>query len=128
MADELPEFGFKNLRVWQKAIEFVDDSLTIVENLNSNTKHFRLIEQYESAVTSIANNIAEGKGRNSTKEFIRFLYISRRSLYEVVTLTEIFYRRKWISHENYIQLEQKAFELASMLKAFINALSKQEKN
>ena len=126
MVNERPEFGFKNLKVWQKAIEFVDLSLNFVEKLNSDTRHFRLIEQYESAVTSVANNIAEGKGRNSTKEFIRFLYISRGSLYEVITLTEIFYRRKWISEENYLLLEQKAFELASMLKAFINALSNQK--
>jgi len=38
-------------------------------------------------------NIAEGKGRRLKKEFLQFLYIARASLYETVTLLEIFKRR-----------------------------------
>ena len=70
-------FGFKELLVWQKAMEFINLVLNEIEQIDAGRKHFRLTEQIESSVTSIAANIAEGKGRNSTKEFIHFLYISR---------------------------------------------------
>jgi hypothetical protein len=53
-------------------------------------------------------NIAEGKGRFSKKEFVQFLYISRGSLYETMTLLEILQRRNWISNEHYSSLEPSA--------------------
>ncbi|MEW6685817.1 MAG: four helix bundle protein [Candidatus Edwardsbacteria bacterium] len=62
------KFGFEELEVWQKAIEFANIVIDALENLNTDRKHFRLIEQAESAVTSIAMNIAEGKGRFSKRE------------------------------------------------------------
>lgn len=74
------QFGFKELIVWQKAMEFADQVLDLTDNLETDRKHYRLIEQLESSVTSVALNIAEGKGINSNKEFIQFLYISRGSL------------------------------------------------
>ncbi|MBI5605158.1 MAG: four helix bundle protein [Deltaproteobacteria bacterium] len=48
--------------------------------------------------------IAEGKGRFSKKEFVQYLYIARGSLYETMTLLEIFKRRNWISHEKYFEI------------------------
>jgi four helix bundle protein len=68
-------------------------------------------------------NIAEGKGRFSKKEFVQYLYISRGSLYETMTLLEIFRRKKWISNENYSRIEKQAKEIASMLKGLINSIS-----
>ena len=72
------QFGFKELLVWQKSMAFIDKVLNEIDKIDTDRKHFRLIEQIESSVTSVAANIAEGKGRNSKKEFIQFLYISRR--------------------------------------------------
>lgn len=60
-------FAFKDLNVWQKAIDFADDIISFSEDLNTNRKHFRLVEQMEAAATSISMNIAEGKGRDSKK-------------------------------------------------------------
>ncbi len=71
------KFGFEDLEVWNKAIEFADQVIDLIECLDTNRKHFRLIEQPEAASTSVAMNI-------------QFLYIARGSLYETVTLLEIF--------------------------------------
>ncbi len=68
MSDET-RFSFKDLDLCQKAVEFADGVIDVSENLDSDRRHFRLIEQTESAVTSIAMNIAEGKGRYSNNEF-----------------------------------------------------------
>ena len=115
-------FNFKELKVWQKAIDFADQVINVTENLNSDRRHYRLIEQLESSSASVAQNISEGKGRFSKKEFVQYLYISRGSLYETITLLNLFERRKWISREILSQLEEKAFEIASMIKGLINSI------
>lgn len=87
------QFAFKNLEVWQKAVNFAVNVIDTVENLSTDRKHYRLLEQIEASSTSVAMNIAEGKGRFSKKEFTQYLYISRGSLYETITLLEIFHRK-----------------------------------
>ena len=52
------EFAFKDLKVWHKSIDFADKVIVLLENLNSNRKHFRIMEQIESASTSVSSNIA----------------------------------------------------------------------
>jgi four helix bundle protein len=117
-------FAFKDLNVWHKSVDFADEIISLSENLNTSRKHYRLIEQLEAAATSISMNIAEGKGRESKKEFVRFLYIARGSLYEVVTLAIIFERRNWISNKELTRVEKDGHEIASMLKGLINAIKK----
>lgn len=75
------KFSFEDLKVWHKAIEFVIIVLNITERITSRRKHYRLIDQLESASTSVALNIAEGKGRYSKKEFVQFLYIARGGVF-----------------------------------------------
>jgi four helix bundle protein len=116
--------AYKDLQVWQKSIDLATTVIALVDDLNTNRKHFRLIEQLESAVTSIPMNIAEGKGRSSTKEFIHFLYIARGSIYETLTLLEIFLRQGWITQEKYSELETAAVEIIRMLKGLINSINK----
>ena len=118
------KFGHEDLEVWNKAIEFAVEVIDTVDNISTGREHYRLLEQIEASVTSIAMNIAEGKGRFSKKEFVKFLYISRGSLYETMTLLEIFRRKGWISKEKYLQSEKKGLEIASMLKGLINAIYK----
>jgi len=118
------EFAFKELLVWQKAIDFADKVLDTIENIESSRKHYRIIEQLEAASISISNNIAEGKGRNSQKEFVQYLYIARGSLYETVSMLAIFNKRRWINDESYHQLESDAMEIVKMLKGLINSLYK----
>ncbi len=117
-------FGFKNLKVWQKAIDFADKVIELSENLNTSGKHYRLIDQIEASSASIAQNIAEGKGRHSQKEFSQFFYIARGSLYETVTLLNLFFKRNWIREDKLDELERDSFEIASMIKGLINSINK----
>lgn len=98
--------------------------INVSARLNTKTSHYRLISQLESAATSIPLNIAEGKGRNSKKEFIQFLYIARGSLYETQTLLELFKRLDWITNETFETLESDLYEIAKMLKGLINSIYK----
>jgi four helix bundle protein len=62
------KFGYEDLAVWNKAIEFGVDVINIVENISTDRKHYRLLEQIESSAASVSMNIAEGKGRFSKKK------------------------------------------------------------
>ncbi|HHX08567.1 MAG TPA: four helix bundle protein, partial [Chloroflexi bacterium] len=86
MKEKETQSSYKDLIVWQKSMILANDVIDLVDHLETDRKHFRLIEQLEAAVTSIPMNIAEGKGRESKKEYVHFLYISRGSLYETLTL------------------------------------------
>ena len=117
-------FGFEELDVWQKAVEFAREVIELIENIETGRKHYRLIEQLEGACTSVALNIAEGKGRYSKKEFIQFLYIARGSLYETITLLTIFHNNNWIDDQQLGKLRQSADEIARMLAGLIGYIKK----
>jgi four helix bundle protein len=112
------QLSYKDLIIWQKSIKFVSDVIDQAENLASTRKHYRLVEQLEAAATSIPMNIAEGKGRFSTKELKHYLMIARGSLYETMTLLEIFQQKSWISDTDFLRLNQQAIEISKLITAF----------
>jgi len=101
---------------------FSERVILTIDDLKAPRKHYRLIEQLESASTSIAMNIAEGKGRQTTKEFIQFLYIARGSLFEVITLLVVLQKVGWIDNEKVIELENLAEEITKMINSLIKSL------
>jgi len=115
-------FGHEDLDVWSKAVDFAVAVIDAVEESSTDRRHYRLHEQIEASCTSVAMNIAEGKGRFSRKEFVQFLYISRGSLYETMTLLEIFRRKGWISDEQYFRLAREGKEIVSMIIGLAKAI------
>lgn len=91
---------FKELRVWQAAMLAV----------------------------SVPSNIAEGHGRNSTKEFVRFLLIANGSVSEVMTQLAIAQMLGYIDNDLYLQFESKLETIKRMLSKLITALNKSETN
>ena len=114
-------FPFETLEVWHVALDLADFVFSLLESFPQN-KYFRLIGQMEGAVSSIAQNIAEGKGRQHKKEFIQFLYFAEGSLFEVLTLAEIFRRRKVIQEADALAIREKAELLDRKLHGLINSL------
>ena len=66
------KFGYEDLVVWNRAVSFSVNIIDVVENVDTDRKHYRLLEQIEAASTSVSMNLAEGKGRFSKKEFIHY--------------------------------------------------------
>jgi four helix bundle protein len=116
-------FPFEKLEIWKLAVDLADFILDLLERFPQN-KHFRLIAQMEAAVSSIAQNVAEGKGRQYKKEFIQYLYIAIGSLFEVLTLTELFKRRKLISREEAVIIIEQAKTIHRKTHSLINTLKK----
>jgi four helix bundle protein len=117
-------FAFEDLQVYQRALGFSVSVIDCVDEMDLPRKHYRLIEQLESSCTSIPLNIAEGKGRFSKKEFRHFLYIARGSLYETITMLQIFLRKEWLEQLRYGGLYSEAGEINRMLSGLISSPDK----
>ena len=74
----------KDLEVWKKSMDLVEDVYKLMKQLPESEK-YGLISQIKRSSISIPSNIAEGAGRASTKEFIRYLDIATGSLSELET-------------------------------------------
>ena len=122
MRQEAFIYPFEKLDVWRMAVDFAEKVLELIEDIPPN-KHLRLISQMEAAVTSIALNIAEGKGRQHKKEFIQFLYIAEGSLYEAITMIEIFRRRRIFDESTCLYLRKLAEEIDRKLNGLRNSLA-----
>ena len=114
-------FPFEKLEVWQLSVDLAEFVLDLLDKFPSN-KHIRLVSQMEAAVTSPAQNIAEGKGRQYKKEFIQFLHIGQGSVYEVVTLNEVFRRRHLFSKEEANEVRRRCEQVDRKLNGLINSL------
>jgi len=115
-------FSFQDLKVWEKAVDFAEEVIRSIDDFDAPRKHYRLIEQLEGAATSVAMNIAEGKGRQTTKEFIQFLYIARGSLFEVITLLIILQRLGWVEEKKVSKFQSLAEEIVKMINSLIKSM------
>jgi len=120
------KFDFENLKVYQKALEYVDFVYGVTKDFPKE-EVFSLTDQFKRASISICLNIAEGSGGSKT-EFNRFLKIARRSIRECVAITEISYRLKFIDEK--IRQRSRSFylELSKMINGLIKSLKKVLKN
>ena len=117
-------FKYESLDVWNVAIDFATSLIEIGNSLKDEFKCYRLVDQLQAASTSISMNIAEGQGRNSDKSFVLFLSYSRGSLFEVLTLIEIFYRLEWLTQTARDTVRTTGLRIVKMLNALISSLSK----
>ncbi|MEO9531189.1 MAG: four helix bundle protein [Crocinitomicaceae bacterium] len=76
--------NYKDLKVWEKAFNLVLDVYKVTDLLPDSEK-FNFISQINRSALSVPSNIAEGAGRNSKKDFQRFLNIATGSSYELET-------------------------------------------
>jgi four helix bundle protein len=114
--------SYKDLLIWQKGIELTEKVYLLVKSFPSE-EIYSLTSQIKRCVISIPSNISEGYGRNSTKNYIQFLRISRGSLYELETQLIIANKLKYISDN---ELNNEIFKLieeeSKMLNSFIKKL------
>jgi four helix bundle protein len=115
-------FGFEKLEVWRKSVDFAEKVLWGADTIDKRDA-YSLGEQLRRAVISISNNIAEGGGRNNTKEKVYFYTVAKGSVYEVVNLLELCKRRNYLTSETHKALYDDAEEIAWMLSGLISNAS-----
>ena len=79
---------YTNLKLWETSMNLAETVYRVTMDFPEEER-FGLVVQLKRAAVSIPSNIAEGKGRNSDKEFKQFLYIARGSLFELRTQLEL---------------------------------------
>jgi four helix bundle protein len=105
---------FKELIVWQKSIDLVEEVYKISCNFPVNEK-FGITSQINRSSVSIASNIAEGAGRNSQKEFKNFLSIALGSCFELETQIIIAGRLNFVALDFQEDLLRKIQEIQKMI-------------
>jgi four helix bundle protein len=80
--------SFRDLVAWRKGMDLVHQVYRFTAQLPEQ-KRFVLAMQMRRAAISVPSNIAEGWGRDTTRDYIRFLHIARGSTYELSTQAEV---------------------------------------
>ena len=111
----------EDLKIWKKSIELTKSVYVICADLPSEER-FGLISQLKRCAVSIPSNIAEGAGRNSTKEFIHFLSIANGSSYELQTQLILATELNLISEEKIKPLLTNIIEIQKMNYGFQKSL------
>ncbi|OGF48482.1 MAG: hypothetical protein A2452_11770 [Candidatus Firestonebacteria bacterium RIFOXYC2_FULL_39_67] len=111
--------GYKDLEVWKKA---KDLAVKIYKQAGTGkiAKDYGLREQLQRSSVSIASNIAEGEGRESSKESIRFFYISMGSLAELETQLQIAFEIGLLEESVFKQIEKDCASVGKMTRGLIN--------
>ncbi len=105
-------FRFEELDIWKLAMSYANDVYDLTEKMPS-TEKYNAIGQLKSAALSISNNIAEGSGTATIKNFKSFLDISIASIMETVNILHFAKARKYITEMERTVLYQKAETLVN---------------
>lgn len=112
---------FEDIRSWKEARE-LNKIIYSLTNGKSFEKDYGLKDQIRRASVSISSNIAEGFGRNSRKEFARFLYIANGSCFEVMSQSYIAFDLNYINQEEFNLIRQKCEYIKHLIIALIQKL------
>lgn len=113
------KLSYYELDVWIKSSELCNVIYNISKSFPKE-ENFGITSQIRRCSISIASNIAEGCGRDFSKETIRFLYISRGSLFELETQLFIAYDQNYITKETLEKSLELILECKKLLGGFIN--------
>ncbi len=114
---------YQELKIWNKAMGLVEQVYSLLKILPDEEK-FGLISQVKRCSISIPSNIAEGAGRNSPKEFIRFLSIANGSTTELETQLILIVRLKFVPKEKIEGLLKLCTEIKKMNYALQRSVEK----
>ena len=113
---------YRELLVWQKSMLLVTEIYKLSKSFPKD-ESYGLTSQIRRCAVSIPSNIAEGYGRNSTSDYIRFLNIAVGSLYESQTDMEIALNLQYIDRHNFDKLYESSREIERMLSSLIRKLN-----
>ncbi|MCA9408842.1 MAG: four helix bundle protein [Candidatus Omnitrophica bacterium] len=113
---------FEEIKAWQEGRELVKIVYQIIRRNDELNRDLRFKSQLTSSSISIMSNIAEGFSRNSNKEFIRFLFISKGSLAELQSLLYVALDQKYITNEEFNDIFEKTEITAKLISKFITYL------
>lgn len=112
---------YKDLDVWKRSFGLCKPIYNLTANLPPDER-FGLMAQVRRCAVSIPSNIAEGYGRRSTRDYLRFLWIANGSLAELETQLLLLIELNHVPPEKCSPMLREIEDLERMLRALINAL------
>jgi four helix bundle protein len=110
-----------DLEIWQDAIELGNKLFDVADALESR-KLYRFADQLRGSGLSMSNNIAEGSGSSSRREFSNFLNIAKRSTFENANVIVVLEKRGLVSQAVATALLEKLDHLCRKMTNFQKAL------
>lgn len=114
-------FRFQRFDIWKRAIQIGGDLHDVADSLDSRGFR-RYSEQLRAAALSVSNNIAEGSGSDSDKDFSHFLNIAHRSAFETANMVLFLHSKSMISDLERDRLVTALEEECRMITAFRRSL------
>ena len=115
--------SFEDLECWKEGVA-LSVQIYRISTQGELAKDFGLRDQIRKSAVSIPSNIAEGKERETIKEFIRFLYIAKGSAGELRTQLIIAYQIGYLSDQEKLELIEKTVRIGGMIGNLIKSLKK----
>ena len=119
--------SYRDLDVWKQARVLVKNVYQVTRRFPKE-EQFGLTNQLRRAVISIPSNIAEGCGRNHTKDSTQFFFVTRGSLYEVETQLILAADLEFLSIQELEVISAQIIKCKKLLNGFINYFQKQSNN
>lgn len=121
MARQRSIHSYRDLEVWRRGVDLVELVYKLTQSFPPEEK-FGLVSQLQRAAVSISSNIAEGWGRDSTKDYVHFVRIARSSLFEIETQFIIAHRLGYLNDDALKALLQETEAESKMLLSLIRSL------
>lgn len=117
----LENVSHKNLDIWKLGIKLSKEIYFLTKTFPASEK-FGIVSQLRRASVSVPTNIAEGAARQTNKEFLNFLHITRGSVSEVDTLLIICLELEYCNENQLVQINQLIKEIYNKTNALINKI------
>ena len=109
------EYIYEKLEAWQDAVDFANHVMTLLSGASRDWKNRDLLERAEESAANVAVAISRAKCSMTRDDIIQQIYQSRRSLYETMTLLEIFRKNKWINDNQYEYVKDESKRISASL-------------
>ena len=116
--------SFRDLIAWQKAMALVTEIYRTTDTFPSR-EIYGLTLQIRKAAVSVPSNIAEGKGRQTKRDYLQFLYRARGSMLETETQLEISRNLGYLEESKFLALFEQAAEAGRILNGLITNVRQQ---
>jgi len=121
--ERLPVRNYKDLVAWQKAFR-LGLSVFMLTKAFPDDERFGLVSQMRRGAISVASNIAEGYGRGSRVDYLRYLKVARGALFELETQILFAKEFAYLSDDQHAELIAQTHETARLLSALISSLDR----
>ena len=122
MPQKRPKFRFVDLEIWQDSITVGDQLFDLADGLEAK-RLYRFADQLRGAGMSMSNNIAEGSGSTSKREFLNFLNFARRSTFENANILFVLEKRRLLGQDVVTEMLDRLDHLCRKITNFQKSLS-----